>query len=502
MRCVHQHEGRFLLATFTLILGEVVGFAGGDFSPAWPWLVGVWGIFSLAAWGWNLRHWFFPGLFVLGIVLAWRVEAQLRQVLDADAGVSGPRALMELEVDSEPRVLRPMKGGGHVIDFLSHLGPLPLKVIVPLGTDVSPPRIGETWSLDGRLSRARADARRFDRRTCTLRQNATAKRMVERSRKLVKAAWQRLADGLSVDLGLGLDWSPELANLNRAILLGRRSDLPYERKQIFVDAGTIHVFAISGLHVMVVAWMLMEVLGYLGLSSASRALVALPLVVVYVILTGARPSAIRAAMMTGFVFLASAFGQRPNGLVAWSLTALVVYALDPRSVYDLGCALSFVVMFGIVLWIRWVRPFADPHPGPNWRGRLSRFLYGLGISFAAWLAGVPITASAFGRFTPGGLLANIVVIFVAGYMVRSGAGALATMFLCFPLAAVLNNVAALGTWLMATVSERVASLPFSSYEIEPWSITVCCAWYGFWLVFFWLLGRCLPRLLHGQRKWW
>ena len=210
------------------------------------------------------------------------------------------------------------------------------------------------------------------------------------------------------DLGhrarVGLDWCAELAGFNQAILLGSRGGLTRERRALFAAAGTIHVFAISGLHVMVVAGLITGLLRRFDVPLRARGLVAVPLVAAYTLLTGARPSAVRAAMMASLWFLAPVFGRRPDPLAAWSVTAFAVYLFHPERLFDVGCTLSFAVMFGIVLWIDGTRYLVSPLPGEtvvgwrwtDWKGKLRRkagaFAQAMGVSFAAW-AGLWRTSS-------------------------------------------------------------------------------------------------------------
>ena len=63
----------------------------------------------------------------------------------------------------------------------------------------------------------------------------------------------------------------------------------------------------------------------------------------YVMLTGMRPSAVRAAMMLAIYMLAPSFGCRPNARAAWSVTALAVYGLYPERLFDLPADASVYI---------------------------------------------------------------------------------------------------------------------------------------------------------------
>ncbi len=482
----------------TLLAGEVTGFACAAVASIWNGLAGTAAVAFLAAWGWQVPRLGGIALFTLGFLLALRTEAALQRLVDERSGLYGTPAPLELRVMETAHVEQTKKGGWRV-EFPSQLGVLPVKVT--MGCAKPPavlPQAGEVWQVEGALAFARDPAKRFARRTFWASKRHPPRRLRAAPAGL---SWQAVNDELARRAGAGLDWCRGLAALNRAILLGRRADLSPEKKQVFVDAGTIHVFAISGLHVMVVAWLLSTFLTRLDVPARYRALVSVPLVVAYVVLTGLRPSAVRAAFMATIWLLAPVFARRSDALTAWSITALVVYGYAPERIFDLGCALSFTVMFGIVLWLKWAkrfRPLIVFEPESN----AAKFEAGLGISLAAWIAGVPLMAHVCGRFTPGGLLANAVVVVCANLLVKVGASALAVSFICLPLAAILNNVTALLTGTMDFVSTCVAALPFSNFTVDPWSIPVCLLWYAVWCAVFFFLGKILPRKAEDVRTWW
>jgi ComEC/Rec2-related protein len=490
---------RLAYAASALIAGEAAGFAVPHAACAWQWLAGASALALTTAWGWGMNRLWWAAIFATGLVLALRTEERLTRTLDENTGIYGPRRPMELRVDGNVSEPRRQKNGELRIFFASHSGPMPLTVAIPARQGAPHPRTGETWAIDGAISWRTDEAKRYDRRTIWARGPNSARRVAEAAPWNPSAQWESVGAELARRAGAGLEWNEELAALNRAILLGHRADLPKELRRMFADAGTIHVFAISGLHVMMVAYFLKTVLMRLDVPEGARGLICLPLIAAYVTLTGARPSAVRAALMAALMLTAPTFGRKPDALAAWSATALVVYGLSPERLFDIGCSLSFTVMLGIVLWLKWsqrLSPWFRPE------SPAARLFSGLGVSFAAWIAGVPITAHVFGRFTPGGLLANIVVMACAQLMVKTGMGALAASLICLPLAALLNNLAATFTWAMTFTSRCVAALPGATIEVEPWTSGTCIAWYAAWTAAFLLIGRLLPRNTIAPRRWW
>ena len=275
--------------------------------------------------------------------------------------------------------------------------------------------------------------------------------------KSVKADFSR-----RVGIGLENEW--ETVALNRAILLGERRRLPRKMRRLFIESGTMHVFAISGLHVMAVAEVLAYVLAMLFVPRRVAGVVAVPPLWAYVWMIGLTPSAVRAALMATFVCIAPLVWRKPDGLRAWALTFLLVHLVRPRLIVDVGNVLSFAVMLSIVLAGDWSRVWA------GWK----RTLF---VTCVAWAVGVPISAHVFGRVTPGGMLANLVLIAVARLTVYAGAIGLVSSYLSDAVAAHLNNLGALAVRAMVFTADAVARLPWANVETGRWSLLPCVGWY-------------------------
>ena len=271
-------------------------------------------------------------------------------------------------------------------------------------------------------------------------------------------------DDLSRRVGIGLDEDRETVSLSRAILLGERRRLPHRTKRLFVESGTMHVFAISGLHVMAIAEVLTVGLGLFLVPVRFAGLLSVPLLWGYVMLIGGAPSAVRAALMATIMGIAPVFWRRSNGLRAWELTFLIVHVCNPLQITNVGSALSFAVMLAIVV----VGDFAKSMP----RGRRA-----LLVTLAAWAAGVPISAHVFGRVTPGGMVANLVLIATAKATVVAGALGVGASYLSETVAEHVNNFTALGIKAMVLVAEVVSRLPGTNFETMPWSVLTCAEWY-------------------------
>ena len=292
----------------------------------------------------------------------------------------------------------------------------------------------------------------------------------------LRGTFARIRHDFSRRMGIGLEHSaPDIANLNRAILLGERANLPKDIRDTFVRAGTLHVFAISGLHVMIIAQLLMALLVCCAIPVRFSGLLLVPLLWAYTYLIGLTPSAIRAAGMASLYFGAYIFMRRPNGIIAWCLTFLVIHIFDPLMLLNVGSELSFAVMLGILLSLRFCAHFKF--------GRGEGFI----VTLAAWLAGTPLAAHVFGRITPGGILANLFLIPTAAASVILSAFGILASFISTTLAGHINNGAALFTRGMVGISWAVSHLSGSNFEVSKWSFTTCLIWYAVALGIPWVI---------------
>jgi competence protein ComEC len=130
------------------------------------------------------------------------------------------------------------------------------------------------------------------------------------------------ADRCRAILSLGIDpaW-PDLAALLRAMMLGETHELSEAQHEAFLRAGAMHLFAISGMNITVIASALTLLLIQLRLPPHVRFLLATVVVWVFVDITGGSPSAVRACRCRSSSAAALTFHQPANPLAALAATA-------------------------------------------------------------------------------------------------------------------------------------------------------------------------------------
>lgn len=436
--------------------GLAAGFALGRFGELWPLAGGLSALVLALGVAYDRCGFGLLALSLAALSLALSYEAGRREVLRS-AELRGGRFDAELKVER----VSPSS-------FAATVRGVRLRVVFGQGRGVRP-LAGEIWRVSGFLERKDSGDHAV-RRVWATGRAARLERVEERGS--LAEAGERLRADFSRRIGIGLGHSPEAAAILRAIVLGERGGVPRELKDVFAGAGTTHVFAISGLHVGVVAAMIFYLMVLAGFPVRWTALAVVPAAWAYVFMIGAPPSAVRAAGMTTVVVMAPICYRRGDLLTAWSLVFLLTHCVDPGLLVDVGSLLSFTVMLAIALWCRAFRR---------------------GVTFAAWAAGVPIVAHVFGQFTMAGLLANLVLLPTASVAVGTGVLGVAASYLSETLAAHCNNLAALVVKVMVAVSGAAAGLPGGSFAVASWSFRRCAAWYALLIMSLWLFVRVRDR---------
>lgn len=482
-------EFRFLLLSAAFALGEYLAFTAPGLAEAYPFFLFAALLAALLGYGLKIPLWREVTAFFIGSSLAFIACGEYREDLnDFEGKIRGKphcpvpgRAAVELTVEDPIRIGKE-NDDVRWVSFNASSGRLKLRVICPLPSAADAPRTGETWSCRGHLAKKDVEDPSRRHEFWINGRGTFARKLSDAPPRGTFAAAKK---ELSERMGIGLDHAPETAALNRAILLGERAALPKSVRNTFVRAGTMHVFAISGLHVMIIAQLLAVIAALLMVPYRFTAFAVIPALWAYVAITGSAPSAVRAALMASFYFLAPLAYRRPNGVIAWSAAFITLHAIDPAMILDVGAALSFTVMLGIILWGRVISLVAD--------GRIRL----LSITAAAWLSGLPIAAHVFGHITPGGLIANLPLVPAAGAGVIASFLGVAASFVSVTLAAHINNFAALFTEAMLRISEVAAALPFADFEMPGWTNGICLEFYAAMILAVFLCHSVLVRKRNG-----
>jgi len=227
---------------------------------------------------------------------------------------------------------------------------------------------------------------------------------------------------------------PQTLPVAQAMLLGDRSLLSSDLRSVFVESGTMHLLAISGLHVGIVALFLYGVARGLRCPPRIATLIMLAILTLYIDAADSRPPMIRAFILI-IIWSVSRLLNRPafsgNSL---SAAALVLLAINPATLFDVGAQLSFLAVATIMWCVALGRRRDDGRrvdvavapDSPRARDALrpvwQRWLFTgarnlrrpLAVSGAIWGVSAPLAAATFNIVAPIGIVLNVILIPLVG----------------------------------------------------------------------------------------
>lgn len=265
-----------------------------------------------------------------------------------------------------------------------------------------------------------------------MRRSGVSGGLVIREAKLKGLRWQwgpfrlaeRLRERLREGITQGLRHDSKGKEVILAMMLGEKPPRDSEVSRAFRESGAMHVFAVSGLHVTLVGTLCWFVL--MGLPIPRRVGVILVIIsmITYAMVTGARPSAVRATVMAICFLGAFLVRRRPSLFNALALSFILVISWAPSQVFDIGFQLSYGVLasigLGVGLAYRFTGKIAELDPlfpsrlmsdgGRRWMTVRRYFASLAASSLAAWLGSLPLMAWHFGIVTPIAVLTSLVLI--------------------------------------------------------------------------------------------
>lgn len=278
----------------------------------------------------------------------------------------------------------------------------------------------------------------------------------------------------------GLENAPDVQTFLSGIVLGLRHQTPDDIEEPFQQTGTLHLFAVAGLHVGIVArllWML-GVVAQLPRKWATALII--PLLLFYSAVTGLHTSSVRAAVMSSVLLGGFFIERRVFAFNSLAAAAFLILCWDTNEFFSTGFQLSFAVVGAIILFAD--LPFSqlrrlgapDPFLPMVLFRRPRRWLHvafewlcrGASVSFAAWAGSLLLILWYFYLITPVSLVANLVVVPIAFFILAIALISLvAAPF--FPWLSILFNNAnwCLARLVIGTV-HLFAQLPAGHYYVQ------------------------------------
>lgn len=241
------------------------------------------------------------------------------------------------------------------------------------------------------------------------------------------------------------------------LLLGARRAIPQDLTDQFNRTGTSHIVAVSGYNITII-------IGALGFAfgifrKRTSFVLSLLAIVLFVVMTGASASVIRAGIMGGLTLIALNIGRLNQAGNALSLAAVGMLIVNPQILqFDVGFQLSFAALLGLIYFTPLIEKYFSRVPG--------FFRQYLLATISAQVFTLPILLFNFGLLSLVSIPANILVLPVVpitmlfGFL--TGIAGLIWAKLALPFAGI--------SWLLLTYVIKVigflAGLPFAAINFK------------------------------------
>ncbi|MCY2929344.1 MAG: ComEC/Rec2 family competence protein, partial [Planctomycetota bacterium] len=293
---------------------------------------------------------------------------------------------------------------------------------------------------------------------------------------------------------------PESNRLLTALIIGERHPALKQLNRAMMRAGTVHILSISGAHLAIFLGFVYLLCRAVALTPRRGAAVALSVLAAYMLLAEVQPALLRSAVMAACLLLGVILRRRHNGLNSLAAAAILILALDPMQLFDVGFQLSFAMVAGLLvlsgpirqaIFGRWRRRrglvvFRGEDRLRKWWAftAVDWFHNAVAMSLAASLASVPLVAFHFGLLSPWAPLLSLALAPLVTAILVPSYLALALAWPMPNASAALASVSTRLSDLFMHVCQSFEHLPGLCFTLRPvdgWWLAACYLTIALWL---------------------
>lgn len=277
----------------------------------------------------------------------------------------------------------------------------------------------------------------------------------------------------------------------KALLLGKREGVGDEIEDALIATNTMHILAISGLHVAIIAIALRRGFRLCFLPPWAASALTLVVLALYAAMTGGRGPVVRSALMMAAFLIAPLVRREADSLNSLAFAAAVILFVRPLELFSAGFQLSFITVGAIVMLARPMTEWAAGRlhlrlePGvdvSHWQRRLRplalRGIQLLAVSLSAYIGVAPLTAYYFNQFAPLSFIPNVAVIALIGAILPLGFLAAVVGQVIPPIAAGLNTMNGVLIAALEKVVVLTANVRFIHFNVRSAPALALAAYYG------------------------
>ena len=315
--------------------------------------------------------------------------------------------------------------------------------------------------------------------TCEIDVAAPADLVIEKKASGISifTAANRCRQWMEKTLCIGITGDPVVCQLLCGMVLGVITDVPDQLQEEFRNTGTFHLFAVSGLHVGMIGAILWQALKILGVGRRRAVFIIIPALFFYALLTGWRPSSVRAAVMSAIFLIGMTSSRQPVPFNSLCAAAFLILVQWTNEIFNPGFHFSLFVVSAILLFAgpihEWIRGRCHPDsfvPRQLWTKR-QKWAVGAGeelgalasVSLSAWAGSLPLTVVYFHMVSLSALPENLVIVPLAFLIMITAFLAVIGGVFWGTLAAIFNNANWVFCKLLLAIVHMGALLPASYF---------------------------------------
>jgi competence protein ComEC len=251
----------------------------------------------------------------------------------------------------------------------------------------------------------------------------------------------------------------EMADLASGLIFGYREEIDESTQKAFVETGSVHLLAVSGMHVALIyinILFFLKVIGFRWLVGEKKMiLTAVMFIWAFTFIAGLSASIVRAALMLTILVVGKLFGRKGTGLNAVFSGAVLMITSQPFVIYDVGFQLSFSAVIGIILLQHKIKQtLPAPLSGQKTLASL------ISVTLAAQAGTLPLILYHFHQFPVYFLISGLVAVFISDWVIKIGLAVILVSTFSMPLAIYFGPLWEISTTALLKSVEWISKIPF------------------------------------------
>ena len=330
------------------------------------------------------------------------------------------------------------------------------------------PAPGESFKVHVKLDTVRSPdiPKSFDYRTYLARQDIYKIGYIQKEdlKKVGEAPlvniknWAYQIRNWSIDRCTRLLGENELADVASGLIFGYRDKIDANTQRAFVNTGSVHLLAVSGMHVVLIYSNVVLLLGLLQIrklvGKKNVPILALVFLWVFTFVAGLAASIVRATLMITIMVVGKYFGRQGINMNTVCAVAVIMLIYDPNVLYDVGFQLSFAAVVGILTFQQPVKQYF-----PEWLLLRNGFSNMISVTIAAQLTTLPLILYYFHQFPVYFMLSGIIAVFLADWVIKIGLAVILISIISSKIAVYFSLLWQMSVWSLLKSVEWIDCIP-------------------------------------------